>query len=73
MKVVRQPKRKMILRFHLGEGELENGDKFTFGYSAKGLVWYFSKEARYYTIDYKELTNDVLAFREKELMKESKT
>lgn len=67
MEIVRQPEKTMILRFHIAEGEVGEGkeaEKFTLGYSSKGLVWYFQKEARYYTIDYKSLTEDVLKFRE---------
>lgn len=51
-----------MLRVHLGDGEVA-GEEFSFGYSAKGLVWYFSREAQYYTVSYDSLTEDVIKFR----------
>lgn len=62
MNIVKQPEKTLILRFHLADGDLGD-EKFDLGYSVKGLVWYFHNEERYYTVDFRSLTEDVIAFR----------
>lgn len=60
-KVRQHDKQTMILRLAVGEGEVE-GEKFSIGtdVATGSPVWYFEKEARYYTVSLRALTEDVL-------------
>lgn len=64
-KIQRHDKKTMIFRVGIGEGEVD-GEKFDISTNASNgdPTWYFSKEARYYTVPLKALTEDVLAARE---------
>ncbi len=61
----RLPARTMILRVGMGKGEY-GGEKFDIAQAMNGdIVWYFSKEERYYKVGLSELTKAMCEGREK--------
>lgn len=72
-KVRRHDERTMILRIAVGDGEVD-GEKFDIGTNASdgSPVWYFHGEKRYYTVSLRDLTEEVLRFREEIGVKASK-
>lgn len=64
-KIKRYDEKAMFLRQSLADGEVD-GEKFDLSININGdcVIWYFHNEGRYYTVSTRDLTEEVLRFRE---------